>query len=222
VRVALGLLLVAAALPAQQLTPFQREKTKQLLRAQLPCLGCHELDGEGGRSAPSLTTVGQRRSAKYIREMVEDPQATLPGSAMPRHKMPAATRELVVRLLSEGAKGPESSPAVAAPQPAAGGPLLYERWCASCHGLTGKGDGPNAPNLPVKPANHADAFMMSKRPDDSLYDVIAVGGVPFGRSPRMPAFGETLKPAEIRELVAQIRRLCKCAGPGWSSDGKRP
>jgi mono/diheme cytochrome c family protein len=149
--------------------------------------------------------------------MIEDPQVTFPGAAMPRHKMPATTRELVVRLLTEGARGPDAAPAPGLrPQDSVSGSLLYERWCASCHGLTGKGDGPNAKYLPVKAANHSDAFTMSKRPDDSLYDVIAVGGLQFGRSPRMPAFGETLKPAEIRALVAHIRTLCKCTPPGWS------
>jgi mono/diheme cytochrome c family protein len=223
VRVALGLLLVATALPAQQLTPFQREKTKQILRTQLPCLGCHELDGEGGRSAPSLTTVGERRSAKYIRGMIEDPQATKPGSAMPRHKVAPQVGELVARLLAEGAKGPDSPTDASIRSPgSASGSQLYEVWCASCHGVTGKGDGPNAKYLPTKPATHADGLAMSKRPDDSLYDVIAVGGVPYGRSPRMPAFGATLTPVEIRALVAQIRTLCKCEGPGWARDGKKP
>lgn len=223
-RLTLGLLLLAAALPAQPLTPFQREKAKQMLRTQLPCLGCHELDGDGGRSAPSLTTVGERRSAKYIRGMIEDPQATLPGAAMPRHRMPAQVSDLVIRLLSEGAKGPESMPASASvSRAAATGPQLYAAWCASCHGPAGRGDGPNAKYLPVKPADHTDGVRtINQRPDDSLYDVIAVGGVPFGRSPRMPAFGSTLNPAEIRSLVAHIRTLCKCEAPVWSRDGNRP
>jgi mono/diheme cytochrome c family protein len=84
----------------------------------------------------------------------------------------------------------------------------------------GKGNGPNARHLPVKPAAHADAAAMSLRPDDSLFDAIAGGGAVMGKSPRMPAFGATLTRAEIRALVAYIRDLCECQGPAWSRDGK--
>jgi mono/diheme cytochrome c family protein len=57
---------------------------------------------------------------------------------------------------------------------------------------------------------------MSRRSDDALYDAIAAGGRIMGRSPRMPPFGETLSPREIRALVAHLRELCACAGPEWS------
>jgi mono/diheme cytochrome c family protein len=224
VRLTLTLLLMASALHAQAgvaLTPFARQKVRVLLQTQLPCLGCHELAGEGGRSAPSLTTVGERRSAKYIAGIIGDPQGTLPGVAMPKHVMAPQVRDMIAQFLSEGARGAEVAPIKAPPAPATlDGAHLYEKWCASCHGASGKGDGANAKDLPVKPANHTDAATLSKRPDDSLYDVIAAGGLQAGRSPRMPAFGATLSRAEIRSLVAHIRTLCKCQGPGWARSGK--
>ena len=222
-RVAFALLFSAAALQAQGLTPFARQKAVTLLENQLSCLGCHEYRGHGGRSAPSLTTVGERRSPKYIRAIIEDPQTALPGVAMPKHVMAPQVRDLVAQFLSEGARGADT-PRLTAPRTATSpsGPLLYEKWCASCHGATGTGDGINARDLPVKPANHADGVAMSKRADDALYDVIAAGGLQTGRSARMPAFGQTLSRAEIRALVAQLRRLCNCKAPGWSADGKRP
>ena len=137
--------------------------------------------------------------------------------------MPASARDVVIRFLAAGATGADV-PALAAAQGvpvAANGATLYAKWCASCHGATGQGDGPDARRLPVAAARHADATRMSKRPDDSLYDVIAVGGLPYGRSARMPAFGGTLSAAEIRELVAHIRTLCRCQGPDWSRRGER-
>jgi len=151
--------------------------------------------------------------------------------------MAGPVREIVIGFLANGATGadlpalagprsttgsPSASPAAspAASVPAApNGIALYAKWCASCHGASGMGDGPDARRLPVAPARHADAAAMSKRPDDSLYDVIAVGGPPYGRSARMPAFGATLSSSEIRALVAQIRLLCKCQGPAWSRHG---
>ena len=220
------MLLCAAPLLAQQpLSSFQQQKARALLRTQLSCLGCHELDGDGGRSAPSLTTVGSRRSAAYIRAVIEDPQRTVPAAAMPATHMPAATRELLIRFLSRDAS---TAAATVAPSPATSpstppdGAALYGRWCASCHGANGQGDGPNTKFLPVRPAVHANAALMRERPDDTLYDAIAGGGAVMGKSARMPAFGATLSREEIRSVVAQLRVLCRCEGPAWSRPRVRP
>jgi cytochrome c oxidase cbb3-type subunit III len=214
-----------------RLSAFAAKKAETLIQQQLPCLGCHVLKGTGGRIGPDLTTVRERRSPEYIAEMVSDPQKVVPGSVMPRVPMAPGVRELVVGyLLSLPATSPagSGSPA-AAPAPAIGTPAadpasartgaaLYARYCAPCHGGKGAGDGPNATNLPVPPAAHSSRAAMSQRSDDALYDTIAGGGLIMNRSPRMPPFGETLSPAEMRALVAYIRELCGCRGPAWSND----
>jgi mono/diheme cytochrome c family protein len=200
-----------------ELSTFSRRKAESLLKGQLPCLGCHKLNGEGGTVGPDLTTVRERRSPDYIASMIADPQRVVPGSAMPRIAMPDRTRELITRYLGGGGSTPQA-PGFRSqtPGPQADGPQLYAKWCASCHGATGKGDGPNAANLPVKPAVHSSREAMSIRADDSLFDTIASGGAVMNRSPRMPAFGGTLSATEIRALVRHIRTLCRCEGPAWS------
>jgi len=217
---ALILLVLAAPLTAQApvATRFQEAKARALLREQLPCLGCHELGGEGGRSAPSLTTVSERRNAAYIRAIIEDPQRIVPGSAMPRTPMSQSTREVVIRYLTRNAAGGAPPPArtLAVYGRTLPAPGLYNRWCASCHGHRGSADGPDARYLPVPPAVHNDARRMGARSDDALFDAIAGGGAVMGKSPRMPAFGATLTPTEIRSLVGYVRDLCACAGPSWS------
>jgi mono/diheme cytochrome c family protein len=206
------------------MSAFARSKAESMLRDRLPCLGCHRLNGEGGTIGPDLTTVRQRRSAAYIALMIADPQRVVRGSVMPRTAMPASTRDLITRYLASlpgSAEGP-APVSTAAPPDAAGTPdgaALYAKWCAACHGEAGRGDGPNAANLPVRPAAHASREAMAARPDDSLFDTIAAGGAVMNRSPRMPAFGATLSSAEIRALVRHIRSLCRCEGPGWSRDG---
>lgn len=201
-------------------TAFAGSKAVALLREQLPCLGCHQLNGEGGTIGPDLTTVRQRRSPEYIAAMIADPQRVVPGSAMPRTRMPESVRGLITKYL---ASLPGAAPASvlsdrppAVPPSALDGAALYARWCAACHGPNGRGDGPNAKHLPVKPAVHSSREAMSARPDDSLFDTIASGGAIMNRSPRMPAFGATLSAAEIRALVRHIRTLCRCEGPPWS------
>jgi mono/diheme cytochrome c family protein len=236
----LGLTPDAAIAQREQapVSAFAARKAEILLREQLPCLGCHQLNGEGGRVGPDLSTVRQRRSPEYIAAMIDDPQRVVPGSAMPRTPMSDATRALITRYLGSlpGAAPTGELPlqALGTPSPAAtvaagdgvassrpDGARLYARWCASCHGARGEGNGPNAPHLPVPPANHTDKARESERPDDSLYDTIAGGGAIMSRSPRMPAFGATLSDEEIRALVTHIRALCRCQGPAWSRDGER-
>lgn len=208
----------AADLPSA----FARAKAESLLRDHLPCLGCHKLNGDGGTIGPDLTTVRERRSSAYIASIIADPQRVVPGLAMPRTAMPKSTRELITRYLASQPGSADGSAPVSRPVPdvsgTPSGAALYAKWCAACHGETGRGDGPNAANLPVKPAVHSSRDAMTARPDDSLFDTIAAGGAVMNRSPRMPAFGATLSAAEIRALVRHIRTLCRCEGPAWSRD----
>lgn len=64
------------------------------------------------------------------------------------------------------------------------GQKLYQAQCASCHGASGNGDGPLAPNLDPKPIAFTDRERAATRSLMSLYQV-ASQGVP-GTS--MPAF----------------------------------
>ncbi len=211
---------------AQPLSPFASAKATTLLREKYGCLGCHRLGGEGGQLAPALHDVRARRDAAYIAAIIRDPQQVRPGAAMPRTRMPETDRALITRLLGGDVANRDvaARDVTAPPSPApadTNGATLYRTWCAGCHGITGRGDGPNAKALPVPPARHADAATMSQRPDDTLYDTIDGGGAIMNRSARMPAFGGSLSRTQIRALVAHIRSLCRCAGPAWSRDGAR-
>ena len=226
----LYLLLLAVPLAAQArgVTLAQEKKALELLSHQLSCLGCHELANDGGRIGPSLDDVRQRRDASYIREIIEDPQRLAPGVAMPKVLMPPAMRDLIVRYLTRAAANAATSARRARTASASSvstqqlpTSVLYARWCSACHGPTGGGDGPNAKFLPVRPAVHSSALQMSLRSDDALFDAIAGGGAVMGKNVRMPPFGATLSPREIRALVGYIRSLCACKGPAWSLDGRR-
>jgi len=221
-----------ASLDTAALTTFETRRTQRLLTDRLACMGCHQIDGQGGSIGPSLDGVGQRRIPSYVLEMLLDPKRAAPGSQMPHQLLSPQEASRVARYLltttvtgqpslSLSLAGPDH-PAWATPADSASeGRTLYIRHCAACHGTQGRGDGWNAPNLPVPPTAHADAAFMSVRPDDTLYDGIFAGAWVLDGSPRMPAFGELLTPGEIRSLVAYIRTLCACQGPAWSRDSRR-
>jgi mono/diheme cytochrome c family protein len=87
------------------------------------------------------------------------------------------------------------------------GKKLYLTYCSSCHGDSGKGDGPAARSLPVKPANHTDGSVMNKLSDKFLLDIISKGGGAVGKSAMMPGWGGQFKENQLRDIVAYVRSI---------------
>lgn len=88
------------------------------------------------------------------------------------------------------------------------GKKLYGQFCASCHGQSGKGDGPAAAALNPKPRDHTNKEYMTKMSDDEMFNVIKNGGASVGKSPLMPAWGASIKDDQIRDVMAYVRTLC--------------
>ncbi len=88
----------------------------------------------------------------------------------------------------------------------------YRLYCVQCHGTSGNGEGINQTSggLAVSPRNHAYAKQMSELSDDTLRRAITGGGDAVESSELMPAWGKTLTPEEIDELVLYLRNLCQC------------
>jgi mono/diheme cytochrome c family protein len=86
---------------------------------------------------------------------------------------------------------------------ATAGQQIYAANCASCHGDTGKGDGPAAASLDPKPA-HLDATVKETTPA-YLHWVIAEGGAAAGLSSAMPAFKGALSDEDIWRVVTHIQ-----------------
>ncbi|MFN3477625.1 MAG: c-type cytochrome [Candidatus Methylomirabilales bacterium] len=83
----------------------------------------------------------------------------------------------------------------------------YLTLCASCHGTSGKGDGPAAAALNPKPRDHTNGKYMNTLTDQYLFSVIKEGGKAVGLSELMPPWGRALNDKEIRDLVAYVRTL---------------
>ena len=80
------------------------------------------------------------------------------------------------------------------------GKLIYVKYCVTCHGDKGKGDGIAAPGLPKRPADHTSSFVQSQT-DGALYWIISAGNNP------MPTYKKTLTPTQRWQVVNYIRTL---------------
>ena len=100
-----------------------------------------------------------------------------------------------------------------APVMAAETEAVFKFYCAQCHGLTGKGDGPNVTkDFPVSPRNFTNADEMNKLTNADLKNVILDGGPSVSKSPMMPPWGKTLTEEDVDGLVKYLRVLCACEG----------
>ncbi|MET0071305.1 MAG: c-type cytochrome [Candidatus Thiodiazotropha sp.] len=81
---------------------------------------------------------------------------------------------------------------------------VYEDNCAACHGRSGKGDGPLAEVLDLKPKDHTDSAEMNKHPNSHFIQVVS-HGTP-GKS-MMPGWKEMLSQEEIEGVVSYMRLL---------------
>jgi cytochrome c5 len=62
---------------------------------------------------------------------------------------------------------------------------LFRVRCSSCHGMSGKGDGPASASLNPKPRDFRDAGWRAEVTDEHIKKVIVGGGQAAGKSPLM-------------------------------------
>ena len=82
------------------------------------------------------------------------------------------------------------------------GKTVYDQHCLRCHGNVGRGDGPDAKSLTVKPANFYSLKTRMKS-DGELISKVTWGGV---YSP-MHGWGTRLSRKELHSVIRYIRLL---------------
>ena len=96
---------------------------------------------------------------------------------------------------------------------AAGAEETFKFYCAQCHGLEGKGKGPNVTkDFPVTPRDFTNAKEMSKLSDNYIRGIVMDGGPSQSKSPLMPPWGKTILDVDVNGLIKHLRGLCKCKG----------
>ncbi len=100
-------------------------------------------------------------------------------------------------------------PSMAGSADLAKGQAAFQKYCASCHGPTGKGDGPMGARMNPKLKDFADKAYNVSMKDDYLSKIILEGGKAVGKSPMMPKMGGTLKEDDAKDVIAYLRSLAK-------------
>jgi mono/diheme cytochrome c family protein len=89
------------------------------------------------------------------------------------------------------------------------GKATYAKFCRSCHGLEGKGDGPSAAALKdVKPASLADAKWDHGSTDGEIFNTISAG---IGPKFIMARFQGRIPDTQIWNLVNYIKTFSQTA-----------
>jgi len=103
---------------------------------------------------------------------------------------------------------PPGTPAPGSPIALVGGAYTFRTWCASCHGVDAKGDGPLAENLRFHPP---DLTRIAKRnggefPTDKVNQIVD-GRKPLGGhgGTDMPVWGDAFRNAETGYDEAAVK-----------------
>lgn len=175
------------------------------------------------RTGPDLTNEGLRMSSEWQKAHLVQPRALKPGSIMPSFSFLSDRdmNDLVAYLQSLGnnrkvttyVQAPDEYELVYLPRKkvdtesdaaANAGRGIYTQNCAVCHGLEGRGNGPNSITLEKKPANFTRPFY--KQYPDTFWFYRVKEGV---AGTRMPHFGEILSEEQMWYLVAYLKTLPK-------------
>lgn len=107
---------------------------------------------------------------------------------------------IVVLVASCGQAAPPTAEDRAAAQ------QIWNERCSNCHGMFGRGDGPGAKLLPVKPRDFSDRHWKDQADDERIAMTIVEGGAAVGLDGNMAANPDLRKrPEVVRALVEIVR-----------------
>jgi mono/diheme cytochrome c family protein len=175
------------------------------------CEKCHGVYGRGDGPAlayftakpPDLTSpavLGSRSADEVVAGLLargKDPQAPHSLMAFASFMKQDDLRDAVAYMKSLAT--PAGGVSLAA------GRDIYTSVCWVCHGLEGKGDGPAAASLTVKPRNFtASTFSVTGR-EEEVYRTISEGAAKsLHGSESMISWKGSLAPQQIRDVMAYI------------------
>jgi mono/diheme cytochrome c family protein len=132
------------------------------------------------------------------------------STAAPQAKPPAAPAADKKQSGSGGWTLPadaetKKSPLAADPKVLAAGKTVFKSKCEKCHGPNGLGDGPDADPDHQEDMDLTKASRAAKNPDGVMFYKVSNGR----KSPKMPAFKDSLNEEQIWSVIAYAKSLRK-------------
>jgi len=193
--------------------PFQltAEQASGKVVYETMCWSCHGFAGRGdgpavraGAVTPPPDFTAGVLSRASVRQLQADFRAES-GGLDPSHPHMANVLSIVDMEAFSAALA--YLPALAYPPELSGSAIAGHRnyllRCQSCHGATGRGDGPGAEVLDLAPANFVQDTLLAARNFQAAFEKIRSGGGGVHGS-AMPAWGVMFEDGDVWDLVAYI------------------
>jgi cytochrome c oxidase cbb3-type subunit 2 len=183
------------------------------------CASCHGLDGRGdtaatGNAAKDLPDLSAQRYGRMdsaeLASRFEAAHRTGAPSLLPLQRIRAALEYLPVLAYPPDAPGS-----------ALDGRRLYARYCVSCHGVHGDGNGPAAALLATRPTNLAYDTLVAARNFDALARVTRDGPA-HAHVSSMPAWGLFFDARMLQDVAAYLPTFQMTRKATPSSSGSPP
>jgi len=88
--------------------------------------------------------------------------------------------------------------------------VLFNFYCAQCHGVEGTAKGVNATKeIATTPRDFTNKVEMAKRTDEDIRTVIKGGGPSISKSALMPPWGKTISNEDVEKLLVYVRHFAK-------------
>jgi mono/diheme cytochrome c family protein len=181
------------------------------------CLGCHQIEENGkiigGPQSASLVAAGQRYNQDWLFRFGQNPQDfTVHNGEFLADATEPQLQAVIGFLMTQGVNDfkyyePWTSPEFGKAS-IGRGKVIYKEYCAQCHGLTGKGDGPAASGIEPKPAIHAN-IAFDQLSAEYLYNMVNYGGAAMGKSANMPYWGLTIGQQGVADVIAYLKATFK-------------
>jgi mono/diheme cytochrome c family protein len=175
------------------------------------CWSCHGFAGRGDGPAVVAGSVARPRdltatslTGATVRQLQADFQA---AAADPEGSHPHMQNVLSIIDIDAFSAALEYLPALTYPPEIPGSAIagrgVYLVRCQGCHGPTGRGDGPGADVLEVRPADFTQDTLLAARNFEGAFQKIRTGGGGVHGS-SMPAWGVMLTEGDVWDLVSYI------------------